>query len=153
MLIRLRGNPPEGVRSTLFLYTDTDSEQAQQLERSRYNFLDISGKWKRKGMPSSQKLSVLHGIGFYENFKIFINGDTIPFSKIDLKLIEEFRLYLLSAKRGGFKTGTISPIRRPLTSRYSRRCSNRLFIDRLSDYRPFCQGEKVFKVAKAEENT
>ena len=45
----------------------------------------------------------------YENFKIFINGDTIPFSKIDLKLIEEFRLYLLSAKRGGFKTGTISP--------------------------------------------
>ena len=35
----------------------------------------------------------------YENFKIFINGDTIPFSKIDLKLIEEFRLYLYKEKR------------------------------------------------------
>ena len=31
-----------------FLYTDTDSEQAQQLERSRYNFLEYFREMEKK---------------------------------------------------------------------------------------------------------
>lgn len=92
-----------------FLYTDTDSEQAQQLERSRYNFLEYFREMEKKRHAQFSEAISTTWNRVYENFKIFINGDTIPFSKIDLKLIEEFRLYLLSAKRGGFKTGTISP--------------------------------------------
>lgn len=92
-----------------FLYTDTDSEQAQQLERSRYNFLEYFREMEKKRHAQFSEAISTTWNRVYENFKIFINGDTIPFSKIDLKLIEDFRLYLLSAKRGGFKTGTISP--------------------------------------------
>lgn len=92
-----------------FLYTDTDSEQAQQLERSRYNFLEYFREMEKKRYAQFSEAISTTWNRVYENFKIFINGDTIPFSKIDLKLIEDFRLYLLSAKRGGFKTGTISP--------------------------------------------
>ena len=92
-----------------FLYTDTDSEQAQQLERSRYNFLEYFREMEKKRHAQFSEAISTTWNRVYENFKIFINGDTIPFSKIDLKLIEEFRLYLLSAKRGGFKTGIISP--------------------------------------------
>lgn len=92
-----------------FLYTDTDSEQAQQLARSRYNFLEYFSEMEKKRHAQFSEAISTTWNRVYENFKIFINGDSIPFSKIDLKLIEEFRLYLLSAKRGGFKTGTISP--------------------------------------------
>lgn len=92
-----------------FLYTDTDSEQAQQLERERSNFLEYFREMEKKRHAQFSEAISTTWNRVYENFKIFINGDTIPFSKIDLKLIEEFRLYLLSAKRGGFKTGTISP--------------------------------------------
>ncbi|WP_279168233.1 site-specific integrase [Parabacteroides goldsteinii] len=92
-----------------FLYTDTDSEQAQQLERSRYNFLEYFREMEKKRHAQFSEAISTTWNRVYENFKIFINGDTIPFSKIDLKLIEDFRLYLLSAKRGGNKTGTISP--------------------------------------------
>lgn len=92
-----------------FLYTDTDSEQAQQLERSRYNFLEYFREMEKKRHAQFSEAISTTWNRVYENFKIFINGDTVPFSKIDLKLIEDFRLYLLSAKRGGNKTGTISP--------------------------------------------
>lgn len=92
-----------------FLYTDTDSEQSQQLARSRYNFLEYFSEMEKKRHAQFSEAISITWNRVYENFKIFINGDTIPFSQIDLKLIDNFRLYLLSAKRGGNKTGIISP--------------------------------------------
>lgn len=92
-----------------FLYTETDSEQAQQLERSRYNFLEYFSEMEKKRHAQFSHAISITWNRVYENFKIFINSDTIPFSQIDLRLIEDFRLYLLSAKRGGNKTGIISP--------------------------------------------
>ena len=92
-----------------FLYTETDSEQAQQLERSRYNFLEYFSEIEKKRHAQFSHAISITWNRVYENFKIFINSDTIPFSQIDLRLIEDFRLYLLSAKRGGNKTGIISP--------------------------------------------
>lgn len=92
-----------------FLYTDTDSEQSQQLARSRYNFLEYFSEMEKKRHAQFSEAISITWNRVYENFKIFINGDTIPFSQIDLKLIDKFRLYLLSAKRGGNKTGIISP--------------------------------------------
>ena len=44
----------------------------------------------------------------HELLKIFAKGDTIPFSQIDLKLIESFRMFLLNAPQGGGKKGVIS---------------------------------------------
>ena len=92
-----------------FLYTETDSEQAQQLERSRYNFLEYFSEIEKKRHAQFSHAISITWNRVYENFKIFINSDTIPFSQIDMRLIEDFRLYLLSAKRGGNKTGIISP--------------------------------------------
>lgn len=84
-----------------FLYTETDSEQAQQLERSRYNFLEYFSEIEKKRHAQFSHAISITWNRVYENFKIFINSDTIPFSQIDMRLIEDFRLYLLSAKRGG----------------------------------------------------
>lgn len=90
------------------LYNDTDSEQAQQLERSRYNFVEYFKEMEKKRHAQFSEAISITWKRVYENFKIFINGDTIPFSQIDMKLIEGFRLYLMNAKRGGNKTGVIT---------------------------------------------
>lgn len=90
------------------LYSDTDSEQAQQLERSRYNFVEYFKEMEKKRHEQFSEAICITWKRVYENFKIFINGDTIPFSQIDMKLIEGFRLYLMNAKRGGNKTGVIT---------------------------------------------
>lgn len=40
--------------------------------------------------------------------KIFAGGDTLTFGQINLRLIENFKLFLLNAPQGGGKSGTVS---------------------------------------------
>ena len=56
-----------------FLYTDTDSEQAQQLERSRYNFLEYFREMEKKRHAQFSEAISTTWNRVYENFKIFIN--------------------------------------------------------------------------------
>ena len=43
-----------------------------------------------------------------ELMKIYTEGKPLPFSKIDLRLIDSFKTFLLTAPQGGGKSGIIS---------------------------------------------
>lgn len=89
------------------LYSDTESAQVEQKERSQQNFVEyFSATAKKRHAQSSDSIRV-NWKRAYELIKLFA-GDTLPFSKIDNRFGEDFKLYLLSAPCGGNKSGTIS---------------------------------------------
>lgn len=90
------------------LYSETDAEQAEQLERSRCNFIDYFDHVQRLRHAHSSDSIIINWKRVHELLKIFAKGDTILFSQIDLKLIESFRMFLLNAPQGGGKKGVIS---------------------------------------------
>lgn len=93
---------------TAALYSDTDAEQAEFLDRSRSNFIEYVNDVQKKRHANSSESIIINWNRVYELLKIFAKGDTILFSQIDLKLIEAFRMFLISAPQGGNKSGTIS---------------------------------------------
>lgn len=90
------------------LYSETDAEQAEQLERSRCNFIEYFDHVQRLRHAHSSDSIIINWKRVHELLKIFAKGDTILFSQIDLKLIESFRMFLLNAPQGGGKKGVIS---------------------------------------------
>lgn len=90
------------------LYSDTDAEQAEQIERSRSNFIEFFDHVQRTRHARSSDSIIVNWNRVYELLKIFAKGDTILFSQIDLKLMESFRSFLMTAPQGGNKSGIIS---------------------------------------------
>lgn len=90
------------------LYSETDAEQAEQLERSRCNFIDYFDHVQRLRHAHSSDSIIVNWQRVHELLKIFAKSDTILFSQIDLKMIESFRMFLMDAPQGGSKNGTIS---------------------------------------------
>ena len=90
------------------LYSETDAEQAEQLERSRYNFIEYFDHVQRTRHAHSSDSIIANWNRVYELLKIFSKGNTIPFLQIDLKFVESFRQFILNAPQGGTKNGTLS---------------------------------------------
>ncbi|KAB3752561.1 site-specific integrase, partial [Phocaeicola vulgatus] len=90
------------------LYADTDAEQAEQLERSRSNFIEYFDHVQRTRHAHSSDSIIVNWRRVHELLKIFAKGDTILFSQIDLKMVESFRQFIMNAPQGGTKRGTIS---------------------------------------------
>ena len=90
------------------LYADTDAEQAEQLERSRSNFIEYFDHVQRTRHTHSSDSIIVNWRRVHELLKIFAKGDTILFSQIDLKMVESFRQFIMNAPQGGTKRGTIS---------------------------------------------
>ena len=90
------------------LYADTDAEQAEQLERSKSNFIEYFDHVQRTRHAHSSDSIIVNWRRVHELLKIFAKGDTILFSQIDLKLVESFRQFIMNAPQGGTKRGTIS---------------------------------------------
>lgn len=90
------------------LYADTDAEQAEQLERSRSNFIEYFDHVQRTRHAHSSDSIIVNWRRVHELLKIFAKSDTILFSQIDLKLVESFRQFIMNAPQGGTKRGTIS---------------------------------------------
>ena len=89
------------------LYSDTETAQAEQKERSQQNFIEyFDAAAKRRHAKSSESI-IVNWRRVHELLKIFA-GDYLPFLKIDNRLAEEFRVFLFSAPCGGTKSGTIS---------------------------------------------
>lgn len=89
------------------LYSDTDSAKAEQKEKSQQDFIAYFKQVAIKGHANSSKSILINWnrtCQFLKQFKE--NG--LPFSKINLRMAEEFRQFLLSAPCGGGKKGTIS---------------------------------------------
>lgn len=89
------------------LYSDTEAAQAEQKERSQQNFIQYFDTAAKKRHANSSESIIVNWKRTYELLKLFA-GDTLPFSKIDNRFAEDFRLFLLSAPCGGNKSGTIS---------------------------------------------
>ncbi|MFV0420547.1 MAG: tyrosine-type recombinase/integrase [Dysgonomonas sp.] len=89
------------------LYSDTESAQVEQKERSQQNFVKYFNVTAKKRHAQSSDSIRVNWKRAYELIKLFA-GDTLPFSKIDNRFAEDFKLYLLSAPCGGNKSGTIS---------------------------------------------
>ena len=89
------------------LYSDTETAQAEQKERSQQNFIEYFDAAAQKRHARSSESIRTNWKRTLELIKLF-TGDTLPFSKIDNRLAEEFRMFLLSAPCGGNKSGTVS---------------------------------------------
>ena len=89
------------------LYSDTETAQVEQKERSQQNFIEYFNTTAQKRHAKSSESIIVNWRRVHELLKIFA-GDHLPFSKIDNRLAEEFRVFLLSAPCGGTKSGTIS---------------------------------------------
>lgn len=90
------------------LYTDTEAEQAEQNERSQCNFIEYFKKTSEKRHKKSSQSIIVNWNRVYELLKIYAEGDTILFAEINIRLIEDFRQFLLTAPCGGNKKGTVS---------------------------------------------
>lgn len=90
------------------LYSDTESAQVEQKERSQQNFIEYFGKVATKRHANSSNSIQVNWKRTKEFLKSFTGGDTLLFSQIDNRLSEEFRLFLLSAPCGGNRSGIIS---------------------------------------------
>ena len=89
------------------LYSDTETAQAEQKERLQQDFIAYFEAATRKRHANSSEAIRVNWRRVHELLKIFA-GDTIPFSKIDNHLAEDFRMFMLSAPCGGTKSGTVS---------------------------------------------
>lgn len=89
------------------LYSDTETAQAEQKERSGQNFIEYLGTVAQKRHVCSSESIRVNWKRTHELIKLFA-GDTLPFSKLDNRFAEDFRTFLLSAPCGGNKGGTIS---------------------------------------------
>jgi len=89
------------------LYSDTETAQAEQKERSQQNFIEYFDAAAKKRHARSSEAIRVNWKRVHELLKLFA-GDTIPFSKIDNRFAENFRMFLMTAPCGGTKSGTIS---------------------------------------------
>jgi integrase len=89
------------------LYSDTETVQAEQKERLQQNFIEYFDKVTAKRHANNSKSILINWKRAVEFLKQFA-GDTLLFAQINNRIAEEFKRFLLSAPRGGNKSGTIS---------------------------------------------
>ena len=102
------------------LYSETDAEQAEQLERSRCNFIEYFDHVQRLRHAHSSDSIIINWKRVHELLKIFAKGDTILFSQIDLKL-SIFKAALKQAFIDGYLTVDIGAKVKGIQGQESRR--------------------------------
>lgn len=90
------------------LYTETEAAQAEMNEKSQCNFITFFRDTIRKRHKNSSDSIIVNWTRVMELIKLYVDSDTLPFSRIDTAFIEDFKLYLMDAPCGGTKKGTIS---------------------------------------------
>ena len=90
------------------LYTDSEAEQNEQNQRLQCNFIEYFAKTAKERHRNSSKSIIVNWQRVYELLKIFAGSETLLFSQINLKTVEDFRRFIISAPCGGNKSGTIS---------------------------------------------
>jgi hypothetical protein len=84
------------------LYSDTETAQTEQKERSQQNFIEYFDEAAKKRHAHSSESIIVNWRRVHELLKIF-TGEYLPFSKIDNHLAEDFRMFMLSVPCGGKK--------------------------------------------------
>ncbi|GAB6121598.1 site-specific integrase [Dysgonomonas termitidis] len=89
------------------LYSDTETAQAEQKEKLQQNFIEYFDVAAKKRHANSSESIRTNWKRTLELMKLFA-GEYLPFSKIDNRLAEDFRMFMLSAPCGGNRSGTVS---------------------------------------------
>ena len=89
------------------LYSDAETEQAEQKERLQQNFIEYFDKVTAKRHANNSKSILINWQRAVEFLKQFA-GNTLLFSQINNRVAEEYKRFLLTAPLGGNKKGTIS---------------------------------------------
>ena len=90
------------------LYTDKESEIAAQNERSEQDFIEYFKKITYTRHPNASKSIIINWERVGVLLGLFTEGKPMPFSTINVKLLEELKMYMLTATQGGKKGGTVS---------------------------------------------
>ena len=90
------------------LYTDKESEIAAQNERSEQDFIEYFKKITYTRHPNASKSIIINWERVGVLLGLFTEGKPMPFSTINVKLLEELKMYMLTAPQGAKKGGTVS---------------------------------------------
>ena len=91
-----------------YLFTDSEAEQVQQQERSQQDFIDYFDRITLSNHVKSSTSIVVNWRRVSTLLKLYTDGCALPFGNINVKMLEDFKRFLLSAPQGGGKSGTIS---------------------------------------------
>ena len=90
------------------LYTDKESEIAAQNERSEQDFIAYFKKITYTHHPNASKSIIVNWERVGVLLGLFTKGEPMPFSTITVKLLEELKIFMLTAPQGGSKSGPVS---------------------------------------------
>ena len=90
------------------LYTDKESEIAAQNERSEQDFIEYFKKITYTHHPNASKSIIVNWERVSVLLGLFTKGKPMPFSTITVKLLEELKIFMLTAPQGGSKKGPVS---------------------------------------------
>ena len=93
---------------TAVVYSDREQEMIAQNERSGQDFIAYFNSIIYKCHPNSSKSIIINWTRVGQLLSIFSKGKPIPFKTISVKMLEDMKLFILSAPRGGNKSGTLS---------------------------------------------
>ena len=93
---------------TAVVYSDREQEMIAQNERSEQDFIAYFNSIIYKCHPNNSNSIIVNWTRVGELLSIYSKGKPIPFKSISGKLLEDIKLFMLSAPRGGNKKGTLS---------------------------------------------
>lgn len=93
---------------TAVVYSDREQEMIAQNERSEQDFIAYFNSIIYKVHPNSSKSIIVNWCRVGKLLSIFSEGKPIPFRKINVRLLEDLKLFMLTAPQGGNKKGTLS---------------------------------------------
>jgi len=93
---------------TAVVYSDREKEMIAQNERMEQDFIAYFNSIIYKVHPNSSNSIIVNWTRVGKLLSIFSEGKPIPFRKINVKLLEDLKLFMLTAPQGGNKKGTLS---------------------------------------------
>lgn len=93
---------------TAVVYSDREQEMIAQNERMEQDFIAYFNSIIYKVHPNSSNSIIVNWTRVGKLLSIYSEGKPIPFKKISVKLLEDLKLFMLSAPMGGNKPGMLS---------------------------------------------
>ena len=93
---------------TAVVYSDREQEMIAQNERMEQDFIAYFNSIIYKVHPNSSNSIIVNWTRVGKLLSIFSEGKPIPFRKINVKQLEDLKLFMLTAPQGGNKKGTLS---------------------------------------------
>ena len=114
---------------TAVVYSDREQEMIAQNERMEQDFIAYFNSIIYKVHPNSSNSIIVNWTRVGKLLSIFSEGKPIPFRKINVKLLEDLKLFMLTAPQGGNKKGTLSQNSAATYSSIVKAGLHRAFID------------------------